>query len=98
MTFSAHPVSTRGQQLSLAVIVSVSFAHTARAEQIYFADLFLPNFESGSIRQVALDGSGLDTLLPIGGGLRDVAVDAGAGKLYWSDVSNFAIRRSNLDG
>jgi hypothetical protein len=98
MTRSARFVSSRALPFSLTILVSLFIAHAARAEQIYFADLFLPDFESGSVRHVGLDGSGLDTLLPIGGGLRDVAVDAGAGKLYWSDVNNFAIRRSNLDG
>jgi DNA-binding beta-propeller fold protein YncE len=65
---------------------------------LYFADVFVPDFSHGSIRIVGLDGSGLDTVLQTGGGLRDVDLDLVNGKMYWVDVDNFVIRRANLDG
>lgn len=71
----------------------------AKADTIYFADIFVPDHSQGSIRKVELDGTGLTTIIPdIGGGLRTLDVDATAGKIYWSDVNDVAIRRSNLDG
>lgn len=71
----------------------------ASADTLYFADIFVPDQTYGSIRKIELDGSGLTTIIPdIGGGLRTLDVNAGAGKVYWSDVYDVAIRRANLDG
>lgn len=65
---------------------------------LIFADIFVPNFESGSIREIQSDATGLDTLVETGGGLRALDVDPVGGKIYWTDTNEFAIRRSNLDG
>lgn len=83
--------------LSCVAIILTSQS-TALAQQLYFADLFSPDFSDGSVRKVNADGSGLQTLVPTGGGLRSVALDQTAGKIYWTDVENQVIRRANLDG
>lgn len=71
---------------------------TRAADGLLFADLFDPDFASGSIRRVNTDGTGLSTILDVGGGLWGLETDLAAGKMYWTDVNNFAIRRANLDG
>jgi DNA-binding beta-propeller fold protein YncE len=71
----------------------------ARAGDIYFADIFVPDIQTdGSIRRIGTDGTGLTTLVVTGRGLRSLDVDPVAGKIYWTDVDNFVIRRSDLDG
>ncbi len=65
---------------------------------LYFGEVFNPSFSDGAIHRVFPDGSGLETVVNTGGGLRGIAVDDVAGKLYWTDVSDHVIRRSNLDG
>jgi len=80
----------------IALLTSASAAHAAGV--LYFADIFNPDFDAGTIRRVNSDGSGEEPLVTVGGGLRAVAVDAAAGKLYWADVNNFVIGQANLDG
>lgn len=79
-----------------AVLLLSSVA--AAADSILFADIFVPTFDDGSIRRVTLDGSQPITIVPIGGGLRSLDVDVASGKIYWTDVNSFAIRRCNLNG
>ncbi|MFM9997244.1 MAG: PQQ-binding-like beta-propeller repeat protein [Phycisphaerales bacterium] len=81
-----------------AAAIAFTLGVPAAAQQIYFADVFNPTFDDGFIKRVNADGSDLQTLLPIGGGLRGLAVDAAGGRMYWCDVTNFAIRRAKLDG
>jgi hypothetical protein len=70
----------------------------AAQETIYFADIFYPSFSNGYVRKVGTDGAGLQTLVNVGGGLRGVAVDRFAGRIYWTDVDGDVIRRANLNG
>jgi DNA-binding beta-propeller fold protein YncE len=65
---------------------------------LYYADIFNPDPTYGSIKKVNSDGTGLVPLIDVGGGLRGIDVDVAGGKIYWTDVNNFAIRRANLDG
>lgn len=81
-----------------ALVLSVASAAGAEGD-IYFADIFVPDIQfDGSIRRVSTDGSGLTTLVVTGRGLRALDVDTVAGKIYWTDVDNYVIRRSDLDG
>jgi DNA-binding beta-propeller fold protein YncE len=67
--------------------------------EIYFAELFLPGLENGSIQRMYVDPiSTPGPVVTTGGGLRSLDVDAAAGKVYWVDVDAFALRRANLDG
>ena len=83
--------------LSVSTLALVLCASTLRADELIFADI-VPGLSDGSIKHVGLDGSGLDTILPTGAGIRDVDLDLVNGKMYWVDVDNFVIRRADLDG
>ncbi len=85
-------------RICVAAGAVLALALPASGQQVFFADVFNPTFDDGFIKRVNADGSGLVTLLPIGGGLRGLAVNAAGGKMYWCDVNNFVIRRANLDG
>lgn len=65
---------------------------------LYFGDIFNPTFSDGWLRRVNTDGTGLETLVTTGGGLRGVSLDPGGGKVYWTNVDTDKIRRANLDG
>jgi len=72
---------------------------TASGEGVlYFADIFYPGWSDGYIYSVQTDGTGLETVVNVGGGLRGLDIDSAAETLYWTDVDNDLIRRSNLDG
>jgi hypothetical protein len=73
-------------------------SHSASAISIYYADIFVPSPEFGTIRRVGTDGIKPQTLVDTGGGLRAIAVHSAQGKIYWVDANNFVVRRSNLDG
>ncbi len=86
---------------ALLVVVAVLLLWAAPTEGggvLFFSEVFNPTFSDGTIKRVNTDGTGLQTLVDVGGGLRGVAVDASAGKLYWTDVINDVIRRANLFG
>ncbi len=70
----------------------------AHAGILYFSGVFRPTFNDGAIQRVNTDGTGLQTVIDIGGGLRSLDLDQTAGKVYWTDVTNLGIRRANLDG
>ena len=68
---------------------------------IYFAQISSGNGNTdGAIRRIDRISRKIDTILsfPDVGDPRAVAISNSLEKLYWSDVSNLAIRRSNLDG
>ena len=65
---------------------------------VYFAEVFNPTFSDGSIKRINTDGTGLETLVCTGGGLRGLAIDLIARNLYWTDVDHDVIRRANLNG
>ncbi len=81
--------------LCLAALAPVALANVST---LYFADILRPDYSSGWIKSVQTDGSNLQTLVDVGGGLRSIAVDLAAGSVYWTDVNNYVIRRANLDG
>ena len=86
---------------AIGVGVMVALGGGASAQgggQLYFNDLFNPNFETGFIHRVNTDGTGLTQLVDAGGGLRGLDLDLPGGKMYWADVNTWKIRRSNLDG
>ncbi len=83
---------------SVAVLAISVGPLPAHAAPLYFADIFNPTYGDGSIRRVNTDGTGLATVLTVGGGLRGLDVDPGGSKMYWTDVNNYVIRRANLDG
>lgn len=82
----------------LLITAGMAITATHAQQTLYFTDIFRPSFADGSVGRVNSDNTGLQTLANVGGGLRAVAVDAAAGKIYWTDVENDVIRRANLDG
>jgi DNA-binding beta-propeller fold protein YncE len=56
--------------------------------------------DDGSVQRMDLDGSGLTTMVPIGGTFtaKQLKIDRKHGKLYWSDREGMRVMRSNLDG
>jgi DNA-binding beta-propeller fold protein YncE len=83
--------------LFVATVLLVTASGHAQ-ETLYYADIFYPTFSHGYLRKVNTDGTGLQTLVNTGDGLRGVAVDRAAGKIYWTDVNADAIWRCNLNG
>jgi len=70
----------------------------AAADDLFFADLFKPEFENGFLRRTDTDGAAPKTLVDTGYGLRSIQVDADAGKVYWCDAQLGTISRANLNG
>lgn len=66
--------------------------------QLYFNDIFNPDFQTGHISRINADGSDYGQVLDVGGGIRGLDIDKPAGKMYWADVDNLVMRRANLDG
>ncbi|MBU1699559.1 MAG: PQQ-binding-like beta-propeller repeat protein [Candidatus Eisenbacteria bacterium] len=65
---------------------------------LFFTDIFNPSFSDGFIRRVETDGTGLQTVLSGGGGLRGIAVYPDSEYVYYTDVDLDQIRRCNFDG
>ena len=86
--------------IGLAVLVlGTAAAAPAAADELIFADVLNPGDPLGnSIRGVSTGGLGLRTIVPTGGGVRGIDVDVATGRVYWTDVDNFVIRRARLDG
>jgi hypothetical protein len=84
--------------LCSALLTVWGAATASAAGQLYFTDLFNPEFSTGHLSRVNPDGTGLTELVNTGGGARGLDLDMQAGKMYWADVDNSVIRRSNLDG
>ena len=91
---------TAGRHMSFLAFVCliVAGAGPASAEQkIYWSDASFPP----SIQKSDLDGSNVETVIEQSapaGGIGGVALDAAAGKVYWTDYKNSAIKRVDRDG
>lgn len=86
---------TRMRMIAAGALLAVSLGASG---QLYFTDLFNPDFSTGHINRVNISGSGLKMILDTGGGIRGFDIDRQGGKMYWTDVDNAVIRRANLDG
>lgn len=55
---------------------------------------------AGSVQRADLDGMQRTTIIPIGGTFRpkQMILDKGHGKIYWSDREGMRVMRANLDG
>ena len=82
---------------SLPYLLSVSFAVPgAVAQTIYWTDV-----GSHKIQRADLGGRGVEDLVTTGVMTPvDIAIDVGAGKMYWTEAApaDFMISRANLDG
>ena len=82
---------------SIALFSALSIATAVMADDLFFAEIS-PDFLGGSVSRVRPDGIGLTRIVQVGAGVRSIAVDSLEHKVYWTDVDNFVIARSNLDG
>ncbi|MDE0627264.1 MAG: SUMF1/EgtB/PvdO family nonheme iron enzyme [Bryobacterales bacterium] len=65
------------------------------AGNIYWTE----DFNTAKIGRANLDGSAVEYLITSDfGSFRELALDEGAGKMYWADSGTDKIRRANLDG
>lgn len=64
----------------------------------FFTDVFLPTFSDGFIESLNPNGTGFESLVSTGDGVRGIAVDPVKGKIYWSDTNRHVISKANLDG
>lgn len=66
--------------------------------QLFFIDVFLPTFSDGFIEKLNSNGTGFESLISTGDGVRGIAVDPTKGEIYWSDTNRHVISKANLDG
>lgn len=67
---------------------------------LYWTGMGVPSEDDGFIRRANLDGSDIVTIVPEGETYtpKQLKLDPGNGKLYWSDREGMRVMRSNLDG
>jgi hypothetical protein len=83
-----------GRRLPDGLAADVSAGH------LYFTNMGNPKAEDGTILRSDLDGRNMITIVPAGGTFtpKQLTIDKGAGKLYWSDREGMRVMRANLDG
>ena len=89
---------TTFQMAACALCFALALGGRVDAQTLFYVDIFSPDASYGSINRIGADASGQQLLHDTGGGLRAIAIDEVAGKIYWVDADNAAIRRCNLDG
>src|SRR6201988_3392828 len=72
----------------------------ANAGHIYWTNMGVPNLDDGSIERADLDGKHRKVIVPQGvtHTPKQIHLEKGAGKLYWSDREGMRGMRANLDG
>ena len=87
-------IITEGRRLPDGIIVDVDAGH------IYWTNMGNLKANDGSIERSDLDGTNITTIVPAGGTFtpKQIQLDKGNGKLYWSDREGMRVMRCNLDG
>jgi hypothetical protein len=85
---------------SRAAGVNDGIAIHAGTGQIFWSNMGRAAERDGYIMRCESDGAGVRTIVAPGGTFtpKQLKIDEGAGKLYWSDREGMAIQRCNLDG
>ncbi|MCG8451021.1 MAG: hypothetical protein MI725_15745 [Pirellulales bacterium] len=83
-----HPI-----RLIVVVVSWIYFTHV-HADQLYWANIVVP----GAVFRSNLDGTDVTTVATNLGSPRGLAVDATAGRIYWTDFAFDGIRSMNLNG
>jgi hypothetical protein len=70
------------------------------AGHIYWTDMGVPNRNDGTIERADIDGKNRTMIVPPGGTFtpKQLHLEKGSGKLYWSDREGMRVMRCNLDG
>lgn len=96
--------SSRRGVLFVGVVALIALAapRLTLAQFLYFADVDIVNATAdpnrNAIRVLDLSTNEVQTVISTGDGVRGLDVDPVAGKVYWTDVNNFVIRRAGLNG
>src|SRR6267142_2486197 len=72
----------------------------AQAGHIYWTNMGVPNLDDGSIERADLDGGNRRVIVPQGitHTPKQIHLEKGTGKLYWSDREGMRVMCANLDG
>ena len=72
----------------------------AEAGHVYWTNMGVPNLNDGTIERADIDGKNRTTIVPEGATFtpKQLHLEKGSGKLYWSDREGMRVMRSNLDG
>jgi hypothetical protein len=70
------------------------------AGHIYWTNMGVPSQNDGSIERADIDGKNRTMIVPPGGTFtpKQLHLEKGSGKLYWSDREGMRVMRCNLDG
>jgi sugar lactone lactonase YvrE len=70
------------------------------AGHIYWTNMGVPSRNDGSIERANIDGGNRIVIIPPGVAFtpKQLHLDKGGGKLYWSDREGMRVMRANLDG
>jgi hypothetical protein len=76
------------------IVVDVEAGH------IYWTNMGVPNLNDGTIERADLDGGNRKVIIPQGVTFtpKQLHLEKGSGKLYWSDREGMRVMRANLDG
>ena len=87
-------ILVEGQRLPDGIVVDVAAGH------IYWTNMGVPDRNDGSIMRCDLDGANVTTIVASGGTHtpKQIYLDHGSSKLYWSDREGMRMMRCNLDG
>ena len=72
----------------------------AEAGHIYWTNMGIPSRDDGSIERADLDGANRSVIVPEGvtHSPKQLHLEKGSGKIYWSDREGMRVMRVNLDG
>jgi DNA-binding beta-propeller fold protein YncE len=87
-------IVTEGRRLPDGIVVDVE------AGRLYWTNMGSLKANNGSIERSDLDGRNVTTIVPEGETFtpKQLQLDKGNGKLYWSDREGMRVMRCNLDG
>jgi hypothetical protein len=70
------------------------------ADHIYWTNMGVPSLNDGTIERADLDGGNRKVIIPQGVTFtpKQIHLEKGSGKLYWSDREGMRVMRANLDG
>jgi hypothetical protein len=76
------------------IVVDVEAGH------IYWTNMGVPNLNDGTIERADLDGANRKVIIPLGVTFtpKQLHLEKGSRKLYWSDREGMRVMRANLDG